>query len=240
MKATERHHLKENELSQVLSAATARFSQDRRSVGLAIGVVVLVLAAAGGYWGWKTRAENRAQTLLGDAIVVLQSPVVEPKQGVKPDTGSYTTVQARTEAALVKLTEVFNQYPSTKAGISARYYAAAALAMLGRPAEALTRYQEVVDRAGNDNFYGRMAQLGVVEASAEAKQYDRAISAAQAMVSRVGDESIPRDALLMQLGRVQVAAGKKVEAKQTLDKVIAEFPESAYLEEAKQLLALVT
>ena len=31
----------------------------------------------------------------------------------------------------------------------------------------------------------------------------------------------------MELGRVQVAAGKKTEAKQTLDKMIAEFPESA-------------
>ena len=240
MKATERHRLKENELSHVVSAATARFSENRRTVGLAIGVAVLVLAAAGGYWAWKTQTENRAQALLGEAIVIAQSPVEEPKAGVKPAATSYATIRARSEAALARFTEVFNRYPSTKSGIAARYYAAAALAMLGRPDEALTRYQEVVDRAGSSDFYGRMAQLGVVEAGMQAKQYDRAISAAQALVNRTGDDSIPRDALLMELGRVQVAAGKKTEAKQTLDKVIAEFPDSAYIDEAKQLLASVT
>ena len=62
---------------------------------------------------------------------------------------------------------------------------------------------------------------------------DRAIAAAQTLVNDTSDETIPRDALLMELGRVQAAAGKKAEAKQTLDKVIAEFPQSAYIEEAK-------
>ena len=80
-------------------------------------------------------------------------------------------------------------------------------------------------RAQN-SFYGRMARLGVVEANAQAKKYDKAISAAQALVNNTSDDTIPRDALLMELGRVQAAAGKKAEAKQTLDKVIAEFPES--------------
>ena len=51
---------------------------------------------------------------------------------------------------------------------------------------------------------------------------------------------MPRDALLMELGRVQAAAGKKTEAKQTLDKMIADFPESPYIEEAKKMLAGLT
>jgi outer membrane protein assembly factor BamD (BamD/ComL family) len=41
----------------------------------------------------------------------------------------------------------------------------------------------------------------------------------------------------MQLSRVQIAAGKKPEAKQTLDKVIADFPASPYIEEAKRMIA---
>ena len=73
--------------------------------------------------------------------------------------------------------------------------------MLGRHGEAATRYQEVVDRAGSNSFYGRMAQLGVIDANTQAKQYDEAISAAQALVNDTGDEIMPRDALLMELGR---------------------------------------
>ena len=126
----------------------------------------------------------------------------------------------------MKFAEVYNAYPSTDAGIAARYYAAAALSMLGRHDEAAARFQETVDRAGETTFYGRMARLGVVESNMQAKKYDQAITAAQALVNNTSDDTIPRDALLMELGRVQVAAGKKADAKQTLDKVIADFPES--------------
>jgi tetratricopeptide (TPR) repeat protein len=240
MKTTERHRLKENEVSQMLSGARARISERQGTVRTIIGVAALLVLAGAGYWAWTTRTENRAQLMLGDAVVIAQAPVEEPKPGAKPTAGSYPTIRARAEAALAKFTEVFNTYPSTKAGIAARYYAAAALAMLGKPAEAAARYQEVVDRAGTRDFFGRMAQLGVVEANAQAKQYDKAISAAQALVNNTSDETIPRDALLMELGRVQAAAGKKAEAKQTLDKVITDFPDSAYIEEAKQLLAQLT
>jgi TolA-binding protein len=237
MKRSERHRLKENELTHALSDVTERFQENRSTVNLAAGVVLVALLIGGGYWAWTTRSESRAQLLLGDAIVIMQTPIQEPKPGAKPATGQYPTVQARAEAALAKFTEAFNSYPSTDAGIAARYYAAGALAMLGRHAEAATRYQEVVDRAGTGRFYGRVAQLGVIESNTQAKQYDRAISAAQALVNNTSDETMPRDALLMELGRVQAAAGKKAEAKQTLDKVIADFPESPYVDEAKKILA---
>jgi TolA-binding protein len=240
MKGSERHHLKENELSHALGDATARLQENRRAVTVAAGVLALALVAGIGYWAWNTRGETRAQTLLGDAIVIVQAPIAEAKPGATPTSGSYPTIQARAEAGLAKFTEVFNAYPSTHAGIAARYYAAAALAMLGRHPEAATRYQEVVDRAGTGTFYGRMAQLGVIDANTQAKQYDRAISAAQALVNNKADETMPRDALLMELGRVQAAAGKKADAKQTLDKVIAEFPDSPYIAEAKKMLAELT
>ena len=240
MKGSERHRLKENELSHVLGDATARLQENRSTFALVGGLIALVVVAAIGYWAWTTRSETRAQTLLGDAIVILQAPVEETKPGAKPGTTGYPTVQARAEAALAKFGEVYNNYPSTDAGIAARYYAAAALAMLGRHAEAAARFQETVDRAGENTFYGRMARLGVVEANAQAKKFDEAIRAAQALVDNTSDDTIPRDALLMELGRVQAAAGKKAEAKQTLDKVIAEFPDSPYIEEAKRMLAELT
>ncbi len=240
MKGSERHHLKENELSHVLGDVTTRLQENRSTFSLVAGILLLVLVAGGGYWAWTARGQNRAQMMLGDAIMIVQAPVQEGKPGAKPEAGSYPTIQARAEAALAKFTEVFNAYPSTDAGIAARYYAAGALAMLGRHAEAATRYQEVVSRAGTASFYGRMAQLGVVEANTQAKQYDQAITAAQALVNNTADESMPRDALLMELGRVQVAAGKKAEAKQTLDKVIADFPDSPYIAEAKKMLAELT
>ena len=224
----------------MLGDATARLQENRRTFGLVAGIVALLVIVGIGYWAWTTRSENRAQALLGDAIVIMQAPVEEPKPGAKPGVTGYPTIQARAEAALAKFAEVYTAYPSTDAGVASRYYAAAALAMLGRHDEAASRFQETVDLAGDSTFYGRMARLGVVEANMQAKKYDQAITAAQALVNNTSDDTIPRDALLMELGRVQVAAGKKADAKQTLDKVIAEFPESPYIEEAKRMIAELT
>ncbi len=84
-----------------------------------------------------------------------------------------------------------------------------------------------------------MAQLGVVEAQLQAKQYDQAIAKAQALAN-ANDDSLPRDAMLMELGRAYAAAGKKTEAKQTFDKVLAEFPTSPLADEARALLTTVT
>ena len=153
--------------------------------------------------------------------------------------GSYPTINARAEAGLAKFLQVANSYPSTRAGIAARYYAAAALAMLGRSPEAATRYQEVVDKAGSKDFYGRMAQLGLVETLVQAKQYDQAIAKAQTLVN-ANDNALPRDAILMELGRAYAAAGKKADARQTFDKVVAEFPDSAFADEAKTMITSLT
>jgi outer membrane protein assembly factor BamD (BamD/ComL family) len=85
-----------------------------------------------------------------------------------------------------------------------------------------------------------MAQLGKIEAQLQAKQFDQAISSAQALANNTSDQSLPRDAVLMELGRVYAAAGKPSEAKQTFDKVVADFPDSPYAAEAKQLLSTAT
>jgi predicted negative regulator of RcsB-dependent stress response len=242
MKTSERHRLKGNELSQALSGASARLAHARgRYTAIALAIV-LVIGAAIGFLVYRSSRENRAQALLSQAMAVVQAPIEEPKPGetpAQPAPAGYPTMNARAEAALAKFTDVFTAYPSTKAGIAARYYAAAALTLIGRPAEAVTRYQEVVERAGAGTFYGRMAQLGVVTSGVQAKQFDQAIAAGQQLANDTTNEIVPRDVILMELGRAYAAAGKKAEAKQALDEVIAKFPGSAYAEEAKQLLGQI-
>jgi tetratricopeptide (TPR) repeat protein len=243
MKRSERHRLKENELTHALNEAAARLAEQRRTYSLIATIVAIVAVGAIGYWAWHTRAETRAQVMLTDALTTVQSPVEVPKPDaggkIVQTPGSYPTINARAEAGLVKFTQVANTYPSTRAGIAARYYAAAALAMLGRPQEAAVRYQEVVDKAGTKDFYGRMAQLGLVETLVLAKQYDQAVAKAQALVN-ANDAALPRDAVLMELGRAYAAAGKKNEARQTFDKVVAEFPDSTFADEAKSMITTLT
>ena len=245
MKRSERHRLKENELSETLRHTVEGLSQYGRVLLAGIVLAAVVLAAAGGYWGWRSRTEGRARGLLSAALTIAEAQVVAPpapapgaagdqKPPAQPP-GTYPSARARSEALLPKVMEVATGYPSTQAGLAARYYAAGTLAALGRTDEAIARFQEVIAAGGAGSFYGRMAELGIIDAEIGAARYDRAIAACQQLINRK-DDQLPLDGLLEQLGRAYVGAGKTAEATQTFNRLTKEFSGSPYADEARRQL----
>ena len=79
--------------------------------------------AALGYFWWHERVEARAHALLAQAIAVQDATVGPPPATSTPGTipPAFPTEQARAEAALVKFKAAADAYPSTDAGIFARY-----------------------------------------------------------------------------------------------------------------------
>jgi TolA-binding protein len=243
MKTSERHHLKQNQLAETLAETLDRIEQDRKR-WLAIGAGVLVLALAlGGYSWWRSDRTAKSSALLAEAQVVLDAPVVPPQAPpepgqpaapkVEPTPGSYPTERAKLEAALPKLMAAADAYPSTPAGLSARYQAASVLVSLGRDADAAQRYQEVADKDGG--LYGRMARLGLANVQVRQGKFDPAIATYKELSATAKDD-LPVDGVLMALGRAYVAAGKKTEAGQTFKRIGDEFPTSSYAAEAKKAL----
>jgi outer membrane protein assembly factor BamD (BamD/ComL family) len=146
--------------------------------------------------------------------------------------GSYPNEQARAEASIAKLKAVADMYPSTDAGLFARYQQAALLVGIGRAADAIPLYNDVIKRAG-DSFYGQVSRLGVAEAHARGGQFDQAINDFKELAQRK-DGPLPVDGILMHLGRTYVEAGKKSDAQQTFNRIVEEFPNSPYSGEARQ------
>src|SRR3954471_16599253 len=54
MKRSERHRLKENQLSHALSEAGSRLAKQQRTYGTVAAIIVVVVLIAGGYWAWHT------------------------------------------------------------------------------------------------------------------------------------------------------------------------------------------
>src|SRR5437867_1256472 len=152
MKRAERHHLKENELQRFAIQARGVIEERRReTTGIMIGVIVLTVAA-GGYFLWREHVQSRAHALLADALAVQDARIAAPGTPAAP--GTYPTERARLEAAVLKLKAAADTYPSTDAGIFARYQEAADQLALGNAAAAVTAYQDVIQRAG-DGIYGQ-------------------------------------------------------------------------------------
>ena len=235
MKRTERHHLKENELQNLTRQVREAFTK-RRGEMLTIVVLVLVLvAAAAGYLGWRARGQSRAHALLAEAMIVQEARVGPPPSPGKPSNGLYfPTERERAQAALTKFKVAADAYPSSDAGIYARYQLASTWLALGLPTQAAAAYQQVIDTAG-DGLYGQMARLGLAEAQVTAGQFDPAITTYKDLSQRK-DGRLPVDGILMQLGRAYLSAGKRTDAEQTFTKLVADYPESAFSGDAKREL----
>jgi TolA-binding protein len=241
MKSIERHRLKENEFARTVGRARELLETRRRDMtGIAIVLVAAVLLAAGYGW-WRQARDTKANTMLAAALAVAEAPVVAPTPPAPgspipvQQPGTFQTEQAKLEAALPKLVEVADKYPNAGAGITARYRAAGVLASLGRLSEAEQRYQEVADKAGS-GIYARTARLGLAEVQVAQGKYDGAIKILQEL-STDSNSQIPIDAVLMELGRAYLKAGKKNEAAHAFTRVVDEFPTSLYAADARREMA---
>lgn len=235
MKRTQRQHLKENEL-QTLARQTREWVEARgRETTTLVTVVVIAGVIGVGYFAWHERVQAKAHELLAQAVAVQDARVGPPPAPGQPASGLYfPTERERAQAALTKFKVAADAYPSTDAGLYARYKQAATLMQLGDPKGAAESYRQVIDNAGS-RIYGQTARLGLAEAQARAGQFDQAINAFKELAQRK-DGPLPIDAILMQLGRTYLEAGKRADAQQTFNRLVEEYPESPFSGDARKEL----
>ena len=240
MKTTERQHLKDNELAIALGQAQHWADSNSRVLLTAIAAIVIVAGGVVGYMTWRNSVDNKARTLLAEAMVIEEARVMPPAPpaGTTNDPtavggqlpGTYPTEKSKLEAALPKFQAAADAYPSNEAGLTARYHAAKTLAALGRFDEAVKNYDQVA--ASASGLLGKSARLGKAEAQLRAAQYDPAITTLKELVDQK-DASLPADAMLMELARAYRLAGKNEDARKTLTQVVEQHAESQYASEAK-------
>jgi TolA-binding protein len=211
----------------------------RRSSACAAAVVVLLVIVAIGFW--RERSDSRGEKELAEAMVALNAEVVPvgaqgaegvPAAAMLGATGTFATAEAKLTAALPKLKAAADAYPSSPSGIQARYHMAGALTALGRHAEAVTAFDEVIKHAGESSLYGQMAMMGKADAQAQGGQLDAAIETWKGLAAKSG-EGLPVDAILMELARAYVQKGNREEARKTFTELVDKHPQSPYTAEAR-------
>ena len=95
----------------------------------------------------------------------------------------------------------------------------------------------MIDKGGS-TIYGSMAKLGLASTMLAEGQSDQAIKAYEDLAA-VRDSVVPVDGVLMQLAKAYAQLGKKSEARTTFKRVVDEFPDSPYVESARQQMTLL-
>jgi TolA-binding protein len=240
MKRTERHHLKENEVALSVARARETFEIYRKPIIAAAVALVALIVIVAAVVMWRQQVDDKSRTLLAEAMAIEQAPVAAaptPGQSTPPPAqpGAFPNEQVKREAALQKFVAAADAYPSSPAGITARYHAASMLALLGRHADAVKQYQQVVDRVGSSSLYGEMAKLGIADVETATGQYDKAI-ARYSELAGGKDSKLPVEGILMQLARAYQEKGSAADAKKTFKRIVDEFPQSPYAAAAKREL----
>lgn len=243
MKRTERHLLKKNDLAQTIVATRAAIEARKGPVAVALIGLMVIAAAAGGVVLWRQQGGARAEQLLAEALVTFNARVIpataptdQPGQVPAAATlgaeGSFATEAAKLNAALPKLKAAADAFPDTGAGITARYHYASSLASLGKHAEAIPAFDEVVRRAGADSLYGRMARMGKADTQIGAGQIEAAIGTWKELAAST-DVELPKDAILMELAKAYQATGNVDEARKAFTQIVDEHPASPYAADAR-------
>jgi TolA-binding protein len=235
MKRAERQHLKDNELRNLALSARETFEAKKKESTTTIIVVAVVALVAVGYFAWRETVQGRAHALLAEAVAVQDARIGPPPAPGQPEQGlRFATERERAQAALTKLKTAADAYPTTDAGLYARYQEGATQMTLGNPTGAMAAYQQVIDKGGSA-IYAQMARLGLAEAQARSGQFDQAIKTYQDMSQRK-DGPLPVDGILMQLAKTYLEAGKRTEAQQTFTRLVDEYPDSPFTGDARREL----
>ena len=243
MKRKQRHHLKENELAHTLAVAREGLIARKRQLTSVLLALLVIVAIAGGIFMWQQQDNVRAQQLLADAMVIFNARVIPatataeapgelPAAATIGAMGSYATEFAKLTDALPRLKAAADAFPDTDAGVTARYHYASSLAALGRHAEAIEAFGEVIGRSADNSLYGRMAQMGMADTQVRAGQVEAAIETWEALAASA-DEELPKDAILMELAKAYQESGNQEEAGKAFARVVDEYPASPYLAEAQ-------
>jgi tetratricopeptide (TPR) repeat protein len=236
MKAGERHHLKQNEFVQTTAKVVETFQANRDRYTLIAGIAAVVLLLGGGWMYWNKHTNDLASARLGIGLATEQAQIVPAPTlpGATQAPGTYPTEQARDEAALKVYQSVIADYPSTPAGLTARYQSAVLFASMGRTADADAAFQAIANDS-KSTVYGAPARLGHAQMLLQSGRLDDAIKALTDL-SAERDGVLPVDGVLMQLAHAYLKAGKTAEARATFKRVVDEFTQSPYATEARQQL----
>ena len=237
MKAQERHHLKQNELAIQTKRIASQLAASRNQIIGIVAAVIIIVGGIFGYFYFRGRTNDRVSAQLGSALQMTAAPIVPAPTvpGATQAVGTYPNETARAEAAIAAFQQVIDAYPSHEGGTAARYHRASVLLSIDRAADAEKGFADAI-ASGGSSIYAEMAKMGRAQALAAQKKFDEAIRELTDLSGR-RDGPLPIDGVLMELARISRKAGKAQEARAAFRRVVDEFPNSPYANEARQQLA---
>ncbi len=216
-----RKQLKQDEFVTLFDHLTQWFADNWRPVLAAVGAVCVVGLIWWGVNAWSGNRTDKAADLLRTAVTTYMGDSTDP---AKPGGD-----QAKAEEQLRTVVDRYGRSPQADV---ARLYLARILINKGDTDAARDLLVKVAARKG-DSALVRLATLDLVHLRVASGQ---AAEVAQELTDMITgkDDRLPRDVALFELGSVYVKERDYAKAKEYLQQLVDQFPESPYVARARQ------
>ncbi len=231
-----RKELKTDEFRDTL-AHGAEAVLTHQKLAIYVGVVAVIVLAA--VFGWRLYAERqtvKASAGYDDAMKVFNAHVRTAGEPADPTEPNYTDEKVKYNDAAKKFEAVAKQYPRTRPGQIAAYYAGLSLERLKQNNEAATWYERVT-RSGEDDF-NSLARLALAQLddemgkSADAEKFYKDLVAHPTVF-------VPKPVALLNFANHYRGLNNNVEAVKLYNQIKTEFPDSPLAQEATQNIAML-
>ncbi|MFI5181249.1 MAG: tol-pal system YbgF family protein [Thermoanaerobaculia bacterium] len=231
MEKKHRHDLQRNDLKAVLISArdfvTSHQGQTARSATAVVAVVLVV----GAIWGGIVWRQNRLGARLSAAIALLDAPLAS--EG--PATAGqrvFKDAAERSAAAREELKKLAADSPSSLSGRAAAILVMGLDGPKGVSGGALDAAKALA-KGESGGLAAGVAFVSALDAEAATGRAKEAFETARKALD-AGDAPVPKDVLLVALGRLAEKSGKSAEAKTYYQRVLTDYPDSAMRAEAQQ------
>jgi tetratricopeptide (TPR) repeat protein len=219
-----RRDMKRNDLAEGVRHTVDYVAHHRRGVTEAAGAAVVIALLIGGFFLFRAWRERQAAAELSAGLEALEMPLASD-QAAKGAARTFPTDSDREKEAKAHFEKAAG-VGGTSAGRAAALVLAA---RAGVPTDADAFAKAARERASEISTPGEIDSARLLAAQGKAPE-------AMDRLRRAIDSSrttAPKDALLFALGEICEQSGNAVEAKAAFDRIVNEFPDSPYRQDAR-------
>ncbi|MFB0518089.1 MAG: tetratricopeptide repeat protein [Acidobacteriota bacterium] len=209
----------------------------RKQLALVIVAVVVVTLAVFGWRYYRHQQELKASALLSSAIKEFHTPITQPAETSSEDSAaspSFTSQEEKCRQVLPSFQKVIDSYPRSFSAAQARYYQGVCYLLLDQYEDAVKAFQNSFKKT-SDRFIKALSLMSLAHSYDAMGNYQQAAELYRdnfKALSRV----VPKELVLLDLGKYYEKSDQKNEAMAQYQRIIDEFPESQYKDEAQDRL----
>jgi len=207
-------------------------AKNRSRVMTAVVAVVAILVIGAGIFIYLQKKERDAQARLGEAISILEAPVGDAAPATAPKYKDENEKIAKAEPILV---EISNKYGGTDAADVADIYLARIAGSRGDLATAKTKLQNFL-REHPDHILAGTVEMSLMDLRLATEPPKDLIVELENQLKQE-ETRLPKDAILILIARANELQGDAVKAREAYQRIVNEYPDSAYAIDAQRKVA---